>query len=162
MTPERYQQVGEMCQAARGLKPENRADFLERVCDRELRQEVEAMLAADERSTQILDQAPHDLAAEVLATRPGRSLIGETLGDYHVIARLSAGGMGEVFLAQDTRLERRAALKFLPEEYTVDPARLHRFEREARAVSALNHPNILTIYGIGQAGSHSFLATEFV
>jgi TolB-like protein/Flp pilus assembly protein TadD len=162
MTPERYQQVVELCQAAWDLEPETRADFLARVCDRDLRQEVEAMLAADEWPTQILDQAPHDLAAEVLATRQGRSLIGETLSDYHVIARLSAGGMGEVFLAQDTRLGRRAALKILPEEYTSDPARLRRFEREARAVSALNHPNILTIYGIGQAGSRSFLATEFV
>src|SRR5438309_750570 len=129
MSPERYQQVVELCQAAWDLKPEDRADFLERVCDRELRQAVAAMLAADEQSTQILDRAPHDLAAEVLAARPGRSLIGDTLGDYHVIARLSAGGMGEVFLAQDTRLGRRVALKLLPEEYTVDPARLRRFER---------------------------------
>src|ERR1035438_4283195 len=82
--------------------------------------------------------------------------------DYKVLSCLGAGGMGKVYLAQDTRLDRKAALKLLPEEFASDQAWSRRFEREARAVSALNHPNIITIYGLEQVGLTSFLATEFV
>ncbi len=164
MTPDRYQHVVDLCQAAWEQSPETRGVFVQQAClaDDELRREVEAMLAADEQPSQFLDESPDDIAAEALVGRPTRPLIGETLGDYRVIERLGRGGMGEVFLAQDTRLKRRAALKLLPEEYTSDPARLRRFEQEACAVSALNHPNIVTVYGLGQAASVSFLATEFV
>src|SRR3954468_14480932 len=163
MTPERYRQVVELCHAAWEQRPETRGAFLRRSChaDGELLLEVEAMLAADEQPAQLLDESPDDIAAQALAARRTRSLAGKTLGEYQIVALLGRGGMGDVFLAQDMRLGRKAALKLLPEEFTSNPDRLQRFEREACAVSALNHPNIVTVYGMGRVGSVSFLATEF-
>src|SRR6185295_7253822 len=84
------------------------------------------------------------------------------ISHYRVISKLGAGGMGEVWLAEDTRLGRKAALKLLPAEFTGDADRLLRFEQEARAVSALNHPNIVTVYDVGEAAQGRFIATEFV
>ena len=164
MTPERYQQIEEIFHKIAGQTTDAREGLLTTICagDEELRWEVEAMLAADERSPGFLDHSPDDIAASVLTTGQSRSLIGETLGDYQVLSRLGAGGMGEVFVAQDTRLGRKAALKVLPQEYTSDPIRLRRFEHEACAVSALNHPNIVTVYGLGRIGPLSYLATELV
>src|SRR5437588_259663 len=85
-----------------------------------------------------------------------------TLSHYRIVSKIGAGGMGEVFLAEDTRLRRRVALKVLPEKIAADADRLLRFEREAFAASALNHPNILTIFEFGAAGKTHFLACEFV
>jgi eukaryotic-like serine/threonine-protein kinase len=79
-----------------------------------------------------------------------------------LLAQLGVGGMGEVYLAEDTRLGRKIALKVLPSHFTTDEERVHRFQREARAASALNHPNILTIYEIGQTDASHFIATEFI
>src|SRR5438445_9282744 len=87
---------------------------------------------------------------------------GTRLGRYKVLSRLGAGGMGEVYLAQDARLDRKLAIKLLPAEFTTDKIRVRRFEQEARAASALNHPNIITIHEIGEAGGLHFIATEFV
>jgi eukaryotic-like serine/threonine-protein kinase len=90
------------------------------------------------------------------------SMIGKTLSHYQVTEKLGQGGMGEVYLAQDTHLRRKVALKLLPAQFTNDADRLHRFEQEAYAASALNHPNILTIYEIGQVSDSHFIATEFI
>ncbi|HEY7913401.1 MAG TPA: serine/threonine-protein kinase, partial [Blastocatellia bacterium] len=86
----------------------------------------------------------------------------EPISHYRIISKLGAGGMGEVYLAEDTRLDRKVALKILPEEFTKSEDRLRRFTQEARAASALNHPNIITIYDIGQSGEAHFIATEFI
>ena len=97
------------------------------------------------------------------ATSPAApQLIGRELANYRIISLLGRGGMGEVYLAEDTRLHRKVALKLLPPQFTNDADRVRRFEREARAVSALNHPNIVTIFDIGQAGGLWFMATEFI
>jgi len=89
-------------------------------------------------------------------------VISSTIAHYRVISSLGAGGMGDVYLAKDTRLERLVALKFLPAALTRDLTRLRRFEHEARAISALNHPNIVTIYEIGEADVGRFIALEYV
>ena len=90
------------------------------------------------------------------------SLIGQQIDRYRVMSLLGAGGMGEVYLAEDPSLGRKVALKLLPPHLTTDKHRLHRFKQEARSASALNHPNILTIHEIGEANSHHFIATEFI
>ncbi len=86
----------------------------------------------------------------------------DVIGHYKVISQLGAGGMGEVFLAEDTRLERKVALKLLPEKFSADSEPLNRFKQEAKAASALNHPNIITVYEIGETDGTNFIATEFI
>jgi serine/threonine protein kinase len=90
-------------------------------------------------------------------------MIGKTVGHYHVTAKLGAGGMGEVFLAEDTRLERKAAIKFLPADLAANPERRQRFLIEAKAASALNHPHVCTVYDVGETDEGlPFIAMEFV
>src|SRR5262245_33318520 len=85
-----------------------------------------------------------------------------TLSHYRIISKIGAGGMGEVYLAQDTRLDRKVAIKFLNEEFSQDPNKLNRFIQEAKAASALNHPNILTVYEIGEVDGKNYIATELI
>src|SRR5262249_5202829 len=107
-----------------------------------------------------------EVLAKQVAEEQAQSMIGRQLGYYKILSLLGAGGMGEVWRARDTRLNREVAIKVLPASFTNDADRLRRFEQEAKAASALNHPNIITIYEIGEAaterGDIHFIATEFI
>src|SRR5262249_33662683 len=106
------------------------------------------------------------MAAGLLAQEPAQSAVGRRIGPYQALSLLGAGGMGEVYLAEDSRLGRKVALKLLPARFTQAAERVRRFKREARAASALNHPNIITIHEIGETstenGATHYIVTEYV
>jgi eukaryotic-like serine/threonine-protein kinase len=164
MTPERWQQVKEIFNSAINYRPEERDSFLSEACsgDANLRREVESLIASHEQSGSFIDEPAFAAAASLLADEKVALSSGDTIGSYEVRAFISRGGMGEVYLAEDKRLGRKVALKLLPASFTTDNDRLRRFEQEARAASALNHPNIITIYEISQAAGTHVIATEFV
>src|SRR5437016_10034351 len=168
MMPERWQQLDRLFHLALERAPEERAAFLDQECagDQQLRKEVEVLIAAHERAGSFIEKPALEVEAWSLANRRGDAgnepMLGKTVGRYRVLALLGSGGMGEVYLAQDTVLGRKVALKLLPAHFIEDAERLRRFEQEARAASALNHPNILTIYEIGHTDSLRYIATEFI
>ena len=163
MTPARLQKIEELFHAAVAQLHDQRDAFLDATCsgDESLRKEVEALLEADNEPDEFA-QVAKGVAADWTAANDHPDLVGETFGHYRIIAPLAAGGMGEVFLAEDLTLQRKAAIKFLPRRFTRDDDRLRRFEQEARAASALNHPNIITIYEIGEWDGTHFMASEFI
>jgi Tol biopolymer transport system component len=161
---ERWQQVEEIFHTAVRLKPEERASFLSEACasDRDLLAEVESLISAHEQPGSFLDSPAYEVAADLLAAAEDHSLVGKSIGQYEVVSFIGKGGMGYVYLARDTRLNRKVALKLLAPRFTAEERGLHRFMFEARAASSLNHPNILTIHEIGQVESVHFIATEFI
>jgi serine/threonine-protein kinase len=164
MTPELYEKAGRLYDEALEIDPESRADFLDRECgeDGELRREVESLLAAHDEVGDYFHSPALEVAAGLVTKPQNLSLMGRSLSHYRVLRLIGAGGMGEVFLAEDRRLGRKVALKMLPKEFTEDQERVKRFEQEARAASALNHPNIVTIYEVGQIDGRHFIATEYI
>jgi serine/threonine protein kinase len=163
MTPERWQQIDKLLEAALEYAPNERAAFLVEACagDEALRKNVEVLLAAHEQAATFIETPALEMTAQTLAQQV-RSMVGRQLGPYQILALLGKGGMGEVYCAEDARLGRKIALKLLPEQFTQDAERVRRFEREARAASATSHPNIITIYEIGQDNDCYFIATEYV
>jgi len=125
-----------------------------------MRREVESLLEAREQAGSFLS-ASHS-QGHIAELVPEPSLVGQTLGHYDILSAIGAGAMGEVYLARDTRLDRQVALKILPARFTRSSGRVARFRREAKAASALNHPNIITIYEIGQIGDTWFIAAELI
>src|SRR5262245_39406750 len=164
MTPERWQQIDHLFHAALACEPSQQAEFLAAQCgnDEALRFEVESLIASHQQAENFIKTPAGDIAAELLNTHKSTFEPGQRIENYRIVSQLGSGGMGEVYLAEDTRLNRKVALKLLPPHFTVNPDRVRRFEREARAASALNHPNIVTIHEIGQSDSTHFIATEFV
>src|SRR5262245_33384346 len=164
MTPERYRQISELYHAALELDPGERAAFLERACigDEELRREIESLLSSQEQASGFLASPALGIAAAMLSDEKADALKGRTIGRYRVLSLIGAGGMGRVYLAEDVELGRRVALKLLPEHFTHNQNQVQRFRQEARAASALNHPNILTVHEVGRVDNTEFIATEYV
>jgi len=157
MTPERWRQVTEMFHAALACDASARTRYLEHACagDRALREEVEGLLSAHAK-TGLFGESP--LVAS--STHRSRLEPGVILGPYRIDRLIGAGGMGEVYRARDPRLGRDVAIKVLPQTVAGDPSRLRRFEQEARAIAALSHPNVLTIFDVA-IGEPAYLVTDF-
>lgn len=169
MTPEtkadRWQTIDRLFHSTLSCAPEKRAGFLSQACgdDEALRVEVESLLRAHEQDGSFLDLPAYEVAADFLADAFGGLFAGQQIGPYKIISPLAAGGMGEVYLAQDSRLGRKIALKLLPPDFARDQHRVRRFAQEARAASALNHPNVCVIHEVGKTsdGRH-FIAMELI
>src|SRR5438067_854387 len=164
MTPARLQTVEEIFHAALDQEPKEIARFVNSACagDEALRREVEALLGSHQRASTFIETSPASIATRIIETGQSDLLVGQTFGHYKISKRIGSGGMGEVYLATDVTAGRKAALKLLPMRFTGNADRLKRFQQEARAVVALNHPNILTVYEIGQDHLTHYIASELI
>src|SRR5215471_12467907 len=164
MNPKRWQTLDALIRATLECEPAEREMFIAIVCgnDGELRRELECMIAQHEKDQTLIEQPTSAIRADMPIEEITEKLIGTSRGSYRVLSRLGVGGMGEVYLALDTELQRKVALKFLHRDLTGVKQKVQRFKQEARAASALNHPNILTIYEIGETDGRQFIAAEFV
>ncbi len=168
MKPERWKQIEKLYDTASKLEESGRAAFLDLACggDEELRRDLASLLASDAQAGSFLARTAAEVMARSIAAEIVPSPIGRQIGHYQVQSLLGAGGMGEIYLAEDTQLGRKVAIKLLPVKFTADSSRVRRFAQEARAASALNHPNIITIHEIGEAstenGATHYIVTEYV
>ena len=164
MTSARLRIIEEIFYSALEREPDQIGAFLDTACggDELLRAELETLLAAYEPARSFIETSGVDLAAKILENTQTDSHAGLRIGHYELCERIGAGGMGEVYLATDITAGRKAALKFLPRRYTGDAKRLRRFQQEARAVVGLNHPNIVTVYEVGEYDSSHYIASELI
>jgi len=164
MSRSHFQQVETIFYSALECEGAKLTDYLAAACnsDELLRREVEELLDSYQKANNFIETPPGALAAGVVEQEAAQSWLGRALGHYKIIERLGRGGMSEVYLAIDTKAQRKAALKLLPTQFTGDSTRLNRFRQEARAVVALNHPNIVTAYEIGEEDNTSYIASELI
>ena len=164
MTSERLKKVEEIYHAVLEISPPGRKEFLQDRCgeDVELRREVESLLSFETTFASVIDSPPESLINKIFSESKNPSIIGRQINQYKILSLLGEGGMGAVFLAQDTKLERKVAIKFLSEKFFEDENGLNRFLTEAKSASALNHPNIITVHEIGEFENKPFIAVEFI
>jgi serine/threonine protein kinase/sugar lactone lactonase YvrE len=166
MNRDRWRQIDELLDAVLEMSENERAGFLAKKCGRDvsLKREVLSLLEAQRETERFMENSAMNVMAKELAQNRTEifSLIGKEFGTYKIEKPIGAGGMGEIYLAYDSKLNRKVALKILPAEYTSNDERLKRFELEARAISCLNHPNIVTIYDVGNFDGINYIATEFI
>src|SRR5437868_5478508 len=164
MNAERWQKIKGLFDAAVELDAKKRAKFLAKACacDDELRAEIEKMIDSSEGSESFLESPAAAAVADLILDSDAKLSPGQTIAHYEIEKQIGVGGMGEVYLAKDKRLDRSVAVKVLNREYSTNDANLERFTREAKAASALNHPNILVIHEIGESGNTSYIVSEFI
>ena len=164
MTPARLQRIEEIFYAALDQEPDRINAFLETTCqgDEVVRRKVEVLLASRQRVGGFIETSAASIATRIIGTGQADLLVGQTFGHYKISKQIGIGGMGEVYLATDIVAGRNAALKLLPMRFTGDAERLKRFRQEAHAVVALNHPNIVTVYEIGEDHSTHYIASELI
>jgi serine/threonine protein kinase len=162
--PPDMQQLEDLFHQALELEPAEREAFIKniRTSNSELGDAVESLITAHGGADSLIDAPAYEVAAAMIAEASPALMAAQLVGHYKIIKPLGKGGMGEVYLADDTKLDRKVALKLLPAEFTNHKERLRRFIREAKAASSLNHPNIITIHEIGEAQGASYIATEFI
>ncbi len=164
MADDNWQKVREIFDSALRRKAEERREFVSEACgdDETLRAEVESLLSSLESADSFLETPAVVKVADVIEVETRTLERGTCFGHYEIIEQLGAGGMGEVYLAQDKKLERKVAVKILNENFSHDEANLGRFIREAKAASALNHPNILVVHEVGESEDRHFIVSEYV
>jgi len=164
MTPARLQTTEEIFHAALDQEPDQIGVFLDRACkgDDVLRRKVEALLSSHQRAGAFIETPVAGIATRIIENGQADLLVDRTIGHYKISKRIGTGGMGEVYLATDVTAGRKAALKLLPARFTGDAERLKRFQQEAHALVGLNHPNILTVYEIGEDHSTHYIASELI
>jgi serine/threonine protein kinase len=165
ITQDSWQKIKEIFQSAQERPPAERSDYLDEACgdDQSIREEVEALLVADASNENFLSVPAYEFAASILAGEETEFSAGQKVGRYTILCPLGSGGMGHIYLAEDEQLGRKIALKLISPQFASDTRRVQRFEQEALAASALNHPNICVIHELGKTeGGRHFIAMEYI
>jgi len=166
MTPKRWKQIDELAQSALERAGDERAEFLDQACadDDSLRHEVESQIAYQQQASKFLEEPAFKQAADLMSESQTEieSMDGRTISHYSILRKLGAGGMGEVYLAQDTTLSRKVAIKFLSRNSVAGEQAKKRLVREARAAAALDHPHICAVYEVGEEAGYSFIVMQYV